>query len=89
MNNLEGHAVVITGAGGGLGAAYAKAAAGLGARIVVNDINRDAAENIAAEIRQANGAAVAETQDVRYPEAAEALVQRCVREFGEIGRAHV
>lgn len=84
MDILEGHAVVITGAGGGLGAAYAKAAAGFGARVVINDINRDAAENIAAEIRQANGVAVAETQDIRHPEAAEALVRRCLSEFGAI-----
>jgi NAD(P)-dependent dehydrogenase (short-subunit alcohol dehydrogenase family) len=81
---LEGHAVVITGAGGGLGAAYAKAAAALGAKIVINDINREAAESTAAEIRRAHGVAVAETQDIRNPDAAEALVRRCVSEFSLI-----
>ncbi len=84
MDNLEGQAVVITGAGGGLGAAYAKAAAALGAKIVVNDINEEAAQNVAAEIRQANGVALADARDIRDPEAAQALVQRCVGEFGSI-----
>jgi NAD(P)-dependent dehydrogenase (short-subunit alcohol dehydrogenase family) len=84
MKDLEGHVVLITGAGSGLGAAYARAAAKLGAKIVVNDVNRDAAEKIAAEIRQANGMAVAEPQDIRNPQAAEALVKRCLSDFGAI-----
>lgn len=84
MNDLEGHAVVITGAGGGLGAAYARAAALLGARIVVNDSNADTAENVAAEIRRAQGVAVAEAQDIRSPAGAEAVVRRCLSEYGAI-----
>lgn len=81
---LEGQSVVITGAGGGLGKAYALAAALLGARIVVNDVNRDAAEAVAAQIRRADGAAVAQCCDIRDPQAAGALVGRCVKEFGSI-----
>ena len=61
MRDLEGQSVVITGAGGGLGKAYALAAARLGARIVVNDINAAAAEHVAAEICRADG--VAEVRD--------------------------
>ena len=81
---LEGQSVVITGAGGGLGEAYAFAAARLGARIVVNDVNGDAAERVAAEIRHADGQAVAESCDIRDPQAADALIGRCVSEFGSI-----
>jgi NAD(P)-dependent dehydrogenase (short-subunit alcohol dehydrogenase family) len=84
MRELEGHAVVITGAGGGLGAAYARAAALLGAKIVVNDVDAGAAEKVAAEIRRANQVAVAEPQDIRFPEGAQALVDRCLSEFGAI-----
>jgi len=84
MHELEGQAVVITGAGGGLGAAYARAAAMLGAKIVVNDVDGCAAEKVAAEIRQANQIAVAEPQDIRSPEGAQALVNRCLAEFGVI-----
>lgn len=84
MRELEGHAVVITGAGGGLGAAYARAAALLGAKIVVNNVDAGAAEKVAAEIRRANQVAVAEPQDIRFPEGAQALVDRCLSEFGAI-----
>jgi NAD(P)-dependent dehydrogenase (short-subunit alcohol dehydrogenase family) len=82
--DLEGQSVVITGAGGGLGKAYAVAAAQLGAHIVVNDVNGDAAEGVAAQIRRAGGAAVAECCDICDPRAAGALIERCVSEFGSI-----
>jgi NAD(P)-dependent dehydrogenase (short-subunit alcohol dehydrogenase family) len=84
MADLEGKAVVITGAGQGLGAAYAKAAAAAGAKVVVNDVDAIAAERVAEEIRAAGGAAVAEPQDIRDFEAAQALVGRCLAEFGAI-----
>lgn len=47
--------VVVTGAGGGIGAALARAFAAEGARVVVNDLDADAARKVADEI----GAAVA------------------------------
>jgi NAD(P)-dependent dehydrogenase (short-subunit alcohol dehydrogenase family) len=84
MRDLEGQSVVITGAGGGLGKAYATAAARLGAQIVVNDVNCDAAESVAADIRRAGGVAVAEPCDIRDPTASGALIQRCITEFGSI-----
>jgi NAD(P)-dependent dehydrogenase (short-subunit alcohol dehydrogenase family) len=84
MRDLEEQSVVITGAGGGLGAAYAKAAARLGARIVVNDVDADAAESVASQIRQADGVAVAGPCDIRDPASAGALIRRCITEFGSI-----
>ena len=84
MADLKGCSVVITGAGGGIGAAYARAAAALGAGVVVNDINRQGAEAVVAEIRAAGGAAVAEIQDIRDAAAAETLIRRCITAFGSI-----
>jgi NAD(P)-dependent dehydrogenase (short-subunit alcohol dehydrogenase family) len=81
---LEGQSVVITGAAGGLGRAYAIAAAQVGACVVVNDVNGDAAEGVAAEIRRGAGAAVAHACDIRDRHGAEGLMERCVREFGSI-----
>jgi NAD(P)-dependent dehydrogenase (short-subunit alcohol dehydrogenase family) len=84
LADLAGLSVVITGAGGGIGAAYARAAGKAGARVVVNDIDREGAEKVAAEIREAGGVAVAEVQDIRDPAAAQALIGRCISEFGVI-----
>ncbi|WP_417555279.1 SDR family NAD(P)-dependent oxidoreductase [Microbacterium sp.] len=44
--------VVITGAGGGLGAAFARAFASAGDRVIIADIDEDAASRVAAEITQ-------------------------------------
>lgn len=81
---LTGRAVVITGAGRGIGAACARAAAALGAAVVVNDIDAPAAEEVAAGIRQAGGRAVAHACDIVQWDQASALVERCVAEFGAI-----
>jgi NAD(P)-dependent dehydrogenase (short-subunit alcohol dehydrogenase family) len=84
MADLSEKSVVITGAGRGLGAAYACAAATAGAAVIVNDIDASSAENVAAAIREAGGRAIAHPCDVRDFNAAEALVGRCIAEFGAI-----
>jgi NAD(P)-dependent dehydrogenase (short-subunit alcohol dehydrogenase family) len=52
MAICSGRTVIITGAGGGLGRAYALAFAAEGANVVVNDIRQAAAEEVASENRQ-------------------------------------
>ncbi len=81
---LDGLAVVITGAGRGLGAAYARLAAQEGARVVVNDIDLAAAQAIVDEIGAAGGGACASGADITRWEQAQGLVQQCVRAFGAI-----
>ncbi|MCX3063819.1 SDR family oxidoreductase [Streptomyces beihaiensis] len=49
-DGLRGQCVVVTGAGGGIGAALARRFAAEGARIVVNDLDAKKAEAVAAEI---------------------------------------
>ena len=61
MARLEGKVCLITGAGSGIGRASAKLFAGEGARVVVADIDLDAAQKTVAEI---GGSAVAERVDV-------------------------
>jgi NAD(P)-dependent dehydrogenase (short-subunit alcohol dehydrogenase family) len=84
MAGLAGEAVVITGAAAGIGAACARAAAAAGARVIVNDIHAEGAGEVAAAIRAAGGQAVAHAGDVSDPTHAEALIERCVAEFGFI-----
>jgi NAD(P)-dependent dehydrogenase (short-subunit alcohol dehydrogenase family) len=84
MGILDGKAVVITGAGRGLGRAFALHAAGAGAAVVANDIDGELADELAADIRGAGGRAVADGNSVADPEQASALIGHCVAEFGRL-----
>ncbi|ONI80275.1 short-chain dehydrogenase [Saccharothrix sp. ALI-22-I] len=82
MGILDGKAVIVTGAGRGLGEAYARHAASEGAAVVVNDI--EGAPSLAASIVAAGGRAVAHTGSVADPAAASAVVELCVASFGQV-----
>jgi NAD(P)-dependent dehydrogenase (short-subunit alcohol dehydrogenase family) len=90
---LEGKVALVTGAGGGIGRDFALAMAGAGARVLVNDIGtsvkgegRDAgpAQQVADEIREAGGSAVASTDSVSEWESANRIVQCAVDSFGRL-----
>ncbi len=81
---LEGRKIVVTGAGSGLGAAYAEAAGAAGAAVVVNDLRDDLATATAARIEAAGGRAVAIAGDVASWASAQAIVDRCGEAFGGI-----
>ncbi len=76
---LDGKVAIVTGAGRGLGRAYAEALAAAGASVVVNDLDGDAAQEVAA----ATGG-VAEVCAVGDTAAADALVARAVSEYGRL-----
>jgi len=84
MGILDGKALVITGAGRGLGEAYAKHAAAHGAAVVVNDIDETTAEKVAIGIVEAGGQAVAGPGSVTSPEVADGLVELCLSRFGSL-----
>lgn len=84
MGILDGKAIVVTGAGRGLGEAYALHAAQSGASVVVNDIQLDLAEQTAQHIRSYGGAAVANGHDVADPRAAQEIIDTCLAEFGRL-----
>jgi NAD(P)-dependent dehydrogenase (short-subunit alcohol dehydrogenase family) len=75
VGRLDGKVCVITGAGSGIGRASAKLFAGEGARVVVADIDLDAAQKTVAEI---GGSAVAERVDVTDESETVALADRVV-----------
>jgi NAD(P)-dependent dehydrogenase (short-subunit alcohol dehydrogenase family) len=84
MTFLEGKAVVVTGAGRGLGRASALHAAACGAAVVVNDIDGQPAEEVVSLIDAAGGRAVTSVGSVADPGQAHAAVLRCLAEFGRI-----
>jgi NAD(P)-dependent dehydrogenase (short-subunit alcohol dehydrogenase family) len=81
---LEGKAVVVTGAGRGLGEAFAVHVAQAGGSVVVNDIDVELAERTAENIREHGGRAVASGHTVADPAQAQAIIDLCVATFGTI-----
>jgi len=89
-----GRVVIVTGAGNGLGRAYALGLAAEGARVVVNDlgvgthgeagVTEGAADRVVAEIRALGGTAVANYADVSDWEAARHIVAAALDAFGEL-----
>ena len=63
-SSLKDRIAVITGAGQGMGRAVARSLADLGAAVVVNDLNADAAEKTAADLRSTGAEATAVQGDV-------------------------
>jgi NAD(P)-dependent dehydrogenase (short-subunit alcohol dehydrogenase family) len=80
----EGRVVIITGAGGGLGREYALAFAAEGAAVVVNDINRDAAQRTVDDIAAAGGRAVADTSDITNYADSLNSVKAALDNFGDL-----
>lgn len=90
----EGRVVIVTGAGNGLGKAYALELAAQGAKVVVNDLGvgthgetgetRGAAQQVVDEIVAKGGQAVADTGDVADWEAGRKMVQTAIEAFGAL-----
>jgi NAD(P)-dependent dehydrogenase (short-subunit alcohol dehydrogenase family) len=90
---LEGKVVVVTGAGGGIGAGIARLAAQHGAKIVVNDLggspsgegaDKRAAQTIADEIKAAGGEAVANFSSVASWDGAKSIIADAMNAFGQV-----
>lgn len=89
----EGRVAVVTGAGRGIGEAYAKMLAEHGAKVVVNDLGGDragegsdltAAQQVVADIKAAGGEAVANGADVSDWDQSKAMIDQAISEFGKI-----
>ncbi len=84
MGILDGRVAIITGAGGGLGAAHARVFAAEGCSVVVNDINEAAAQAVVDEITAAGGKAVVNTSDITNYEDSINAVKQAIDSFGEL-----
>jgi NADP-dependent 3-hydroxy acid dehydrogenase YdfG len=83
-DHVSGKSIVITGAGGGFGRLVALKAAARGAKVTLGDINSEAVEAVAEEIRVAGGVAEAKSADVRDLAQVKALVGAALARFGAV-----
>jgi NAD(P)-dependent dehydrogenase (short-subunit alcohol dehydrogenase family) len=90
---FDDRVAVITGAGRGLGRAYALLLAARGAKVVVNDpgvslkgegVDLGPAEEVVREIKAAGGEAVACTESVATAEGGQAIIQAALDHYGRI-----
>jgi NAD(P)-dependent dehydrogenase (short-subunit alcohol dehydrogenase family) len=81
---LKDKRAIVTGAAGGIGRATAVALAAEGARVAVVDLQGDAAEQVAEEIRGSGGEAVAVTADVSAEADVQRVVETAVESFGGV-----
>ena len=84
MTALAGKAVVVTGAGKGLGRAYALLAAAEGASVVVNDIDRACTDEVVDAICSTGGKGLASYDDISSWTGSDALISASLDSFGQI-----
>jgi NAD(P)-dependent dehydrogenase (short-subunit alcohol dehydrogenase family) len=81
---LDGKVVAVVGAGGGIGEAVARGAAGQGARVFCLDVSEAAAAATAARIRDAGGTADAAATEITDGAAVDAALQRVIDAAGRL-----
>ncbi len=84
MDAFQGRVAVITGGGGGIGAAMARAFAARGARIVLADLDRTAMAAVAAALGRGGTEVLAVPTDVTALESVRALADAAERRFGAV-----
>jgi len=90
---FDNRVAVVTGAGGGLGRAYALMLANRGAKVVVNDVGADTdgsgsnatpAQQVVNEIKNSGGEAVANYDSVSEWESARRIIESAIDNFGRV-----
>lgn len=93
MPSLDGKVAIVTGAGRGIGREHSLALAQAGAKLVVNDLGGSSAgkgsdqrpaQQVADEIKDAGGEAVANYDNVADFQGAENMVKQAIGEFGRL-----
>lgn len=82
--SVKGKVVIVTGAGGGIGQAYAEDLAADGAKVVIAEIVADKGAQAAAAIKQKGGEAIFVHTDVTMIESTKAMAADTVAAFGRI-----
>jgi len=88
MDRLNGKVAIVTGGGGGIGGATARALAREGASVLVVDVNEEAAAAVAGGIRDAGGVAESFRADLSEEQDVEAVMAEVVKRFGRLDVLH-
>lgn len=81
---LEDKVALVTGGGGGIGRATALRLAQEGAKVAVNDVNLEAAQNVVDEVKSAGGEAMVAEADVTRMDQVQKMVDQIVKQFGSL-----
>jgi NAD(P)-dependent dehydrogenase (short-subunit alcohol dehydrogenase family) len=84
MTPLDGTVALVTGAGGGLGRAFAQAFSKAGASVIAADINFEAADETADLLHAQGGTAIAVRADVSDQNAVSDMARAALETFGKI-----
>jgi 3-oxoacyl-[acyl-carrier protein] reductase len=84
MGRLDDRVIIVTGGAQGIGKAYVEALAGEGAKIVVADLNAEAAGALVRSLGEDGKDAMAVTVDVSNPDDAERMVSETLARFGRV-----
>lgn len=81
---FDDQVAIVTGAGQGLGRSHALGLAQRGAKVLVNDMNRNNAVGVVEEIKELGGEALMSTANVTDIEAVEQMVQGALSHWGRV-----
>jgi NAD(P)-dependent dehydrogenase (short-subunit alcohol dehydrogenase family) len=84
MGQLEGRIVVVTGAGRGLGRAFAEACCAAGARVVVAELDSELGSDTTAQLRDAGHDVAFAPVDIASPDSVAALASQVAQDYGRV-----
>jgi NAD(P)-dependent dehydrogenase (short-subunit alcohol dehydrogenase family) len=88
VDRLKGKVAIVTGGGGGIGGATARALAREGASVLVVDVNKEAADSVAEGIKGAGGVAASFRADLSEEGEVVAVIAEVMNRFGRLDVVH-